>query len=505
MGFFGRRQETVPPHPRREPRFDLPLTEESIRAVFRGAADFGERQVALGGSADRSVTFFYITGMVRGERVNDYLLRPMAQDAALGQLPLEEAYERIKNGAFYNLYVQERTTMDEVAVDLTEGWCVVLFPGKSTALSFLVATEEKRSVSPPENENAVKGARDSFVESLRTNTSLVRRRLRAPELRISEHRVGRQSLTPVDVLWLDGITDPEIVSQVEGEIQNIDIANLASAGFLEEYLSGQTRTAFPLTCFTERPDRFCDGLTEGRVGVLVDGIPVGWLLPATVDQFLATGQDVATGWVQASALLVLRYVCLFLSLLLPAAYVAAVLFHPEMLPAGLLQSIVAAKQRVPFGTLFEVLMLLAAFEILQEAGRYLPAAIGQTASILGGLVVGTAAVEARILSPAVLVVVAVAGVAGFTQPNQDFSGAIRIWRFGLAVLAGLGGLPAVVLGVTALFCALGRLETFGVPYLSPFASAAGEQVEGHTVLRRPLPHAKLRQAYLRPRNRRNQR
>lgn len=505
MGWFGRRQRMEPPHPRKEPRIDLPITEENICAVFRDAADFTVRTASLGGDPKRPVTVFYIQGMVRGERANDYLLRPLAQDAALAAADDDEAYRMMRDGALYNLSVSERTTMDEVAFDLVEGCAVLLFPGKPAVLSFSVATEEKRSVSQPENETSVKGARDSFVESLRTNTSLVRRRMRAPELCIKEHKVGRQTVTPVDVLYLDGIANPGIVAEVERKVAGIDVAALLSAGYLEQYITDESATPFPLTYFTERPDRFCAGLVEGRVGILVDGISVGWLLPATVDLFFSTEQDVSSGWVTSSVLLVLRYLCLLITLLLPALYIAAVTFHPEMLPAALMQSIASAKRSVPFGTVFEVLLLLAAFEILQEAGRYLPAAIGQTASILGGLVVGTAAVEARIVSPAVLVAVAIAGVAGYTQPNQDFAGALRIWRFLLAVFAALGGLPAVALGTAWLLCHLGSLETFGVPYLTPFASAAGEQVEGHAVIRQPLPRVKLRHNYLKTGNRRNQR
>lgn len=503
MGWFGRARRPEPPHPRRTPRLEGKLTADSLERVFSGCADFTRRTVALGGG-ERTVTLYYLAGMVRTERLNDYLLRPLSQNGALAELHGREALDALKGGALYAAAALERTTLDQAAFDLVEGHAVLCLPGEEVMLSFPVPTEEKRSVSDPENESAVKGARDAFVESLRTNTSLVRRRLRAPELRISEHTVGRQSVTPVDVLWLDGVADPALAEGVNGRIAAMDIAALTSAGYLEQYLTDQTATAFPLTTFTERPDRFAQGLAEGRVGVLADGIPVGWLLPATVDQFLRTGQDESMGWAASLALLVLRYLCLPVTLLLPALYVAAVTFHPEMLPAPLMVSIIAAKRSVPFGTVVEVLMLLAAFEILQEAGRYLPAAIGQTASILGGLVVGTAAVEARILSPAVLVVVSIAGVAGYTQPDQDFAGALRIWRFLLTLAAAAGGLPAVTLGSAALLCHLGGLETFGVPYLSPFASAPGRQVEGHAVLRQPLPHVKLRQSYLRPRNRRNQ-
>ena len=207
----------------------------------------------------------------------------------------------------------------------------------------------------------------------------------------------------------------------------------------------------------------------------------------------------------AAALSVLRYACMFITLFLPGLYVGAVLFHPEMIPVKLALSIIAAKENVPFPTLAEVLAMLLAFEVLQEAGLRLPSSIGQTVSILGGLVVGSAAVEARLVSPAVLVAVAVAGIAGYTAPSQDFAGGLRIWRFLLTVLAGIAGLTGLVLGWAVLVLRLARLESFGVAYLTPFASNAGRQREGHAVFRVPLPWVKLREDYLNVGNRRNQR
>ena len=207
----------------------------------------------------------------------------------------------------------------------------------------------------------------------------------------------------------------------------------------------------------------------------------------------------------ASVISVLRYACLLLTLTLPALYIAVVTFHQEMIPTRLALSIIAAKRDVPFLSVFEVLILLLAFEILQEAGLRLPQSIGQTGSIIGGLVVGTAAVEAKIVSPAVLIVVSIAGIAGYTMPSQELAGALRIWRFLLAVLASTAGLFGVVAVAAMLVCHLAGIESFGVSYLTPFAANAGEQVEGHAVLRRPLKRTKLRPAALRTRNRRNQR
>ena len=240
------------------------------------------------------------------------------------------------------------------------------------------------------------------------------------------------------------------------------------------------------------------------MGVLADGLPMGWLFPATLDCFFRTGQDSSSGWLIASVLTVLRYLCVLLTLFLPGLYTAAVLFHPELIPTRLMLSIIAARADVPFPTLLEVLVMLLAFEVLQEAGVRLPASTGQTISILGGLVVGTAAVEAKLVSPAVLVAVAIAGVAGYTAPSQDLAAAVRIWRFGLTVAAGVLGLMGLVLGGVLLVHHLAGLESFGTAYLTPFSSNAGRQREGHTVLRQPLPSVKTRPDYLNTENRRNQ-
>ena len=356
------------PHPRREPRFPGPLTLEGVEQIFEGCSDFAERTALLHNDPQRQVTLCYINGMVRGERINDYLLRPLAKDPRLSAVSEAEAFQLLGQGALYNLYVERRTTLDQAAVDLTMGWCVLFFPGRMDALSFFVGTEEKRAVGQSENEPALKGARDSFVESILTNTSLVRRRLRAPELKVRQHVVGRQSLTPAMVVYLDGIADPDTVKRVEEKLDAIDIDGVESAGNLEEYLTDASRTPFPLMPFTQRPDRFCAGLLEGRVGLLCDGLPFGYLLPGTMDQFFRTSQDRAFNWMTASMLLLLRYFCMAATLLIPGLYIALVTFHPEAIPVKLALSIVAAKQEVPFSTVFELLIMLIAFEVLQEAG-----------------------------------------------------------------------------------------------------------------------------------------
>ena len=487
-------------HPRSEPRLPGPLTLERLEEVFSGCADFSKRTALLGGAAGRQVTLCYLNGTVRGERINDYLLRPLAQDGRLARVGAEEAFGLLREGALYNLYVKELTTLDAAATDLTAGWCLLFFPGKAQVLSFFTGTEEKRGVSEPENEPSLKGARDSFVESVLTNVALVRRRLRAPELKVGQHIVGRQSLTPVMVVYLEGIARPQVLDEVGARLARMDVDGVEAAGNLEEYLCDSLRTPFPLLALTQRPDRFCAGLLEGRVGILCEGLPLGYLVPGTVEQFFRTAQDRAFNWMAMSAVNLLRYLCAVITVLLPGLYIALVTFHPEAIPIKLALSIAAAKREVPFSTVFEVLILLVAFEVLQEAGLRLPSAIGATVSILGGLVVGNAAVEAHIVSPAVLVAVAIAGVAGYTQPSQDFAAALRLWRFLLAILASFAGTFALAAGCAVLIGHLAGLESFGEPYLAPFS--AGGRGGTPDVTRPPLRRLKWRPAA--GHNRRNQ-
>ena len=380
-----------------------------------------------------------------------------------------------------------------------------VLPRAGAALSLFTGTEEKRSISAPASETVLKGARDAFVESLRTNTSIVRRHLKTPELRIAEHTVGRQSATLVDVLYIEGIADPELARRVSAQLADMDIDAVLATGNIEEYIVPAQRTPFPLLQYTERSDRFCAGLAEGRVGVLIDGLPLGYLAPGVLGDFLRAPQDKSESWMLASALTLLRCACMLVTLLLPALYVAMVTFHQEMIPTRLALSIIAAKQDVPFRSAFEAVVLLLAFEILQEAGLRLPQSIGQTVSIIGGLVVGSAAVEAKIVSPAVLIVVAVAGIAGYTMPSQELAGALRIWRFLLVVCASLAGLFGAAAALAALVVHLAGLESFGVSYLSPFSTCSDGPDRGGELLRRPLPRVKWRPAALHPRNRRNQR
>lgn len=465
-------------HPRQDPPVTGDLTPQTMAAVFAHCADYTGRTITPAGWTV-PIQVCWLEGMVRTERLNEYVLRP------LSRLNGEDSpTAAVCRGGVWCQRVERQETLWGAVEQVLSGACVVFLP--DGVCTCTVESEEKRAVSQPDNESEAKAAKDSFVESLQTNTGLIRRRLRSPHLKVGRQTVGRQTRTAVQWLWLENICDPALPERVSRLLEGMDQEGLLTTAELEEALAAPRRSVFPRLLCTERPDRVCQGLMEGRVALLVEGIPLGMVVPVELGQFLRSPQDRSYHYLAAGALCLLRWLCMGATLLLPGFYAAVATFHVELIPTQLAVSIIASEQDVPFPVALEVLGMLVAFEILQEAGLRLPKTIGQTVSIIGGLVVGQAAVEAKIVSPAVVIVVAVAGITGFTVPNQDFANALRLWRLGLGALAALLGIFGLTLGLGALLLHLASLESLGVAYLSPTGGGGaplGEQIARSDLLR----------------------
>ncbi len=471
------------------PNYPGEMTDANVSHIFRDAADFIRRELRCG---QFKIYAYAIDGLIAAAYASDYIFKPITQH--LNADSMEALYRHSMDGMIYNCVAVDCKDLDDLALKLVNGFCVVLFPGVG-AIGFEVKTPDKRGPSAPEVENTVKGAKDAFVETVRSNTSYIRRHLRSPDLRIYETQVGKRSRTNVSVVWLEGITDPELVERMKKRLASIDIDGLLSPSSVEEYVTGSRPTAFPLMQYTERSDRFCQGILDGRVGLLVDGLPLGYLAPADLMYLMESPEDRGRDYVGASAVRVLRYLALLTGLLLPGIYIALATFHQAVIPLPLLLSIIESKQSVPFSTAAEVLGLLIAFELLQESGIHLPQAIGQSVSVIGGIVVGTAAVEAGLISPVALIMVSIAGVCGFVLPNRDLANALRIWRFAIAVLSAISGLYGTAAGLLILLIHLSGLQCLGINYLARTSK----------FLRRRLEKDKFRSAKLHPTDRRKQR
>ena len=464
------------------------LNDENISCIFRDAADFMRRELHC---ADHTLYAYAIDGLIASAYASDYIFKPITQH--LEAPTMEQLYERALSGMIYNNVAKPCEDLDAAAMLLVNGFCVVLFP-EVGAIAFEVRTPDKRGTSAPEVENTVKGAKDAFVETIRSNTSYVRRHLRSPDLRLYETQVGRRTLTNVSVIWLAGITNPQLVERMKERLRSIDIEGLLTPSAVEEYVTGSRATAFPLLQYTERSDRFAQGILEGRVGLLVDGLPLGYLAPADLMYLMESPEDQGRDFVGASAVRVLRYLALIASLFVPGLYIALATFHQAVIPLPMLLSIIESKQAVPFSTMAEVLGLLVAFELLQESGIHLPQAIGQSVSVIGGIVVGSAAVDAGIISPIALIAVSIAGICGFVLPNRDLANAVRVWRVGIAVLSSFAGLYGTVAGGLILLIHLAGLRCLDVPYLAPTGK----------ILRPRLKKEMYRSRFLNPQDRRKQ-
>lgn len=468
------------------------MTDQQISAVFEGAGDFIRRELRCSGF---TIYAYAIDGLVSSADAAENIFRPISINLKGDRM--EELYQAALHGDVYNTVASACKDVQDIAVKLVNGFCVVLFPGAG-AVAYEVRTGVSRTPSAPEVENTVKGPKDAFVETMRINTSLLRRHLRTPDLRLYQTTVGRRSLTNVTVAYIEGITDPELVEKMKARLDAIDIDGMLSPSSVEEYVTGSRFTAFPLMQYTERSDRFSQALLDGRVGLLVDGLPLGYMAPANLGYLMESMEDRSRDFISATFVRVLRYGALLVSLLLPAVYIALVNFHPHWIPEMLHETIMNGREDVPFSGAGEALGLLIAYELLQESGIHLPQAIGQSVSTIGGIVVGTAAVEAGLISPVVLIVVSIAGVCGFVLPNRDLANAVRVWRFGIGVLGALLGMPGVAAGFALLVIHLWRLRCLGMPFLRI------EVAKNRVILRRRLNRQKYRDAALRPKDERNQ-
>jgi spore germination protein len=348
-----------------------------------------------------------------------------------------------------------------------------------------------RSVSEPTSERAIKGSRAGFVEGLKSNIALLRNVIKDPNLKVRISPIGLRSRTNVAIVYLANLANPEVVDEVRSRLDSVDIDRVFAAGQLEVFLQDTWITLFPLTETTERVDRTALAIVAGRVVIVVDGTPFVIIVPATLNYMMISPEDYNQYWLPSSALRLFRVLGTILSLLLPPFYIALTSFHPEMFPVKLLISIGTARLKTPFPAIVEAIGMEVAIEIIREAGLRLPAPLGQTIGVVGVIVVGQAAIQASLVSPLLLIVVALTTISSFTIPAYDLASAIRFLRFPMMLMAAFFGLYGIIIGVSVVLAHLVTLKSFGAYYLSPFAPQRVEEMKD-SVIRLPSMFLKKR-------------
>ncbi|MDR0979341.1 MAG: spore germination protein [Lachnospiraceae bacterium] len=433
---------------------------------------------------DKSYSAFiiYIDGMVNSEIINDFILRPLMlrnktnthdrkkdKESKLSSFSLEDY---IINCLIPQNRILKKEEFNDIILEVNGGNCALFIDTLGVAFTAEVKGFKQRSISTPSNEVVVRGSQEAFVESIRTNTSILRRVINNEDLIIENSYVGKFSHTAVSICYLKNITNNDLVAEVQYRINNLDIDYLISSGQLEQLIQDNSHSIFPQIVATERVDKTASHLLEGRVVVLVNGTPYALVMPGVFNDFLSSSEDLNLKSQYSNLIRIIRILSAFLSVLLPGIYVAVTSYHHELIPTQLLFAIAATRESVPFPIIIETLIMETAFELIREGGLRVPSPIGPTIGIVGALILGEAAVSANIVSPILIIIVAITALCSFTIPDLSLNFTFRILRFVYIFLGFTAGFLGLALGLFAQLVWLCNLTSFGSPYLTPYLSKA---------------------------------
>ncbi|WCR26238.1 spore germination protein [Paenibacillus thiaminolyticus] len=445
---------------------------QKVKETLGHSSDLIVREIWAGGRSDRKVAILYMDGLTDSRMVQDSIVRAITDNDTIQNTQDRSAetdyFTALKEYTLSISNLKEITDYQELLHRLLSGDTIVLLDRCDRGLAAATAGGEEREVQAPEDQTVVRGPRDAFTENLRTNTALVRRKVKTPNLWVETKTIGTVSHTNVAVMYIKGTADDQVVGEVHRRLDGIQLAGILESGIIEELIEDRTLSPFPTMYNTERPDVVAAGLIEGRVAILVDGTPFVLLVPALFIQYFHADEDYYHR-TDFGLIRLLRMIAFFIALLGPSLYIAITTFHHEMLPTALMISIAAGREGVPFPAFFEALIMETTFELLREAGVRMPRAIGQAVSIVGALVIGQAAVEAGLVSPGMVIVVAITAISNFSFPAYNMGIAVRILRFPLMALAAVAGLYGIFIGLGLMLVHLCGLKSFGVPFMAPFA------------------------------------
>lgn len=442
-----------------------------IKDTLRDCDDVVYRNIEIGKDKTRA-SIIFIDGLVDKIVISEFAIESLLNTedlkSNLGNIKANIAEKAsLQHLAIHD--VKEEEDLNKVIDFILAGETILLIDGSNKALILSTRAWPARGVQEPQTETVVKGPRDGFTETIRFNTALVRRRIRDPKLKIKTLKVGRRSKTDVAILYIEDIVNEKLLKEVFKRIESIDIDAVGESTTLEFLIEGNYLSPFPQTESTERPDAVAASILEGRVAILVDNTPFAILVPTTIGTLFQSTEDYYTKWPMASITRGVRYVAAFLTVLSPALYIAVTSFHPGLIPSVLAFYVAASRVNVPFPAVVESFLMELTIELLRESGTRMAGPIGTTIGIVGGIIIGQAAVEAGIVSPLKIIIVAVTTISFFAISNYEWALSLRVIRFIFMILAAIFGLYGVMLGIVILMTHFAKLESFGIPFTSPYS------------------------------------
>ena len=475
---------------------NLRVNEKYIRKRCEKCADILIRPMRLGDECKVDCLMVYIEVAVSNMMLDDSAIGKMINH--FWEVPPEKIQEFLKNNSLGIADVQKLKSMEEVFDAVLSGNAVFFIDGYDKAMKISSKGYPNIGVSQAESEKVLRGSREGFSDSVKTNSALVRKRLRDTRMKVEEYQSGVRSNTVIQILYMDDLVHEEFLEQVKNRLEEYKIDGILDCGMLEQLTEEPWYSPFPQYQVTERPDRAALEILNGKVILLCDNSPSALILPGAFSGCMERSEDWYHHFEMATFLRILRYLALLTATLLPGLYLAVIRFHTQILPTNLLLSFADAREGVPFSSVAELILLELAFELIREAGVRVPGALGNAIGIVGGLIIGDAAVSANLVSPIVVMIVALTALGSMVIPDEEFASAFRLLKYGFLLLGGYLGIYGIVLGIYLTIAHLSGLLSFGVPYLNPFAGRRQPigQV-GNGILRIPFKTRRYRPIYAR--------
>jgi len=450
------------------------------------------REFTVGGQLRAFIA--YLDGMVDRTTINDFIIKPLLakKEYHEGECSLDKVIEQVLQTNQAN----KITDTEEMIYEILVGNTCLFIEGCNYCISSETKGFEKRSVSTPQTEGVVRGSQEAFTENLRTNVTLVRKIIKNKDLSTEFLKIGARNNNQCAVMYIDGLINPAIVAEVKRRITSLDTDFIAGSGILEQFIEENPWSIIPTIISTERPDKAASHLIEGKAVIIADGTPFALIVPVSLATMFHTPEDTTLRWQYGTLLRFIRIFAVFIAIFIPGLYVALTNFHREMIPTDLLIAIAKARENVPFPTILEVLLMEVSFELIREAGIRIPGIIGNTIGIIGALILGQAAVQANLVSPVLIIIVAITGLGNFAIPDFSVAFAARIMRLIYIVLGAFLGFYGIALGIVVFTVMLACTKSFGVPMLNYFAPKLRNSND--MIIRRPVWMQELRPDNINP-------